>query len=410
MKTFCLSKRSLILFAVLFTFVPNQFPQSSPMATSPAEAALRSSSANFFREGYRPISELDIGPPNRSTRSAIDMGSVIDLATSPDLPGLVFIYNLATRPFIYVKTEQGCWQGLYTSPYGYHSKSNIGLTPVDGLPRFLVSTYGGFVSRTDNYGESWEPSVMPTSKQWIGMQMAVSPLDSNLIYAAENHTINDPIIGPLTYGELYESRDGGSTWKLLEAEYTNYSSLIPSQFVPGQLYVRRFFAQGMRETTDWYLYDAAQGWTRLPIKGNHKLVLDPIYPNILYAWDPEVDLSYRIVNSERIDGATVHGEDNARLLAHPGQSGLLFLQSASGVYRSLDGGDHWEMLTYSLGGLLYVDFNFGGRLLLPKADGIYVSTDFGETWKEHISFEGAEGCPRNSRFYFPLVYTNSLIH
>lgn len=284
----------------------------------------------------------------------------------------------------------------------------------DGTPRFLASTNPGFVSWTDDYGETWAPGLPPTGNPGLATALAVSPIDPIQLFAEASRVINDPIIGPITAGELYVSQTGGSTWKLLAKEYVNFHPLLPSPVVPGRLYVRKLFAVGMQSGSDWYTYEPDKSWdhqvtTHLAIPGDDLLAPDPLDPSIIYAYDPETKFSYRMINGERIDGAAVNGDQSTRLLAHPGRSGQLILQSSGGVYRSLDGGDHWELLTYSLGGLIYADFSFGGRLLLAKTDGIYVSTDFAETWEKRISFEAIEGCPRESRFYFPLIYTRAMI-
>ena len=56
--------------------------------------------------------------------------------------------------------------------------------------------------RSPDYGQSWVPSTLPTASDVCSI--AVSPLESNVIYVTQNNVA------------LWESRDGGANWTMLE--------------------------------------------------------------------------------------------------------------------------------------------------------------------------------------------------
>lgn len=71
-----------------------------------------------------------------------------------------------------------------------------------------------------------------------------------------------------------------------------------------------------------------------------------------------------------------------QLMVHPTQSGMLYLRCQAGLFRSLDLGQSWHMLSDQPGDLLAPDYGHPGQLLWARPDGLWVSRDDGLTWEK----------------------------
>jgi hypothetical protein len=243
--------------------------------------------------------------------------------------------------------------------------------------------------RTGDFGQSWAEinlSAYNFVGSWLS-DLTVSPVDAQRIYVIEHgydyYQDCSTIVCiqvPVFSSSLYTSQDGGVTWGIrsLAGEYSLYS-IVPSPIVSSIGSVR-----------------AAGGWYDLATGTPHafpgaQLVLDAQDPARLYGLEfpspLEITPTVSITGVTSVDSgatwqpwASLPADDCQQLMAHPTKSSILYLRCAQGLYRSVDSGDHWEMLAAVGSDLLAPDYGVRGRLLWARIDGLWASTDDGENW------------------------------
>ncbi len=246
------------------------------------------------------------------------------------------------------------------------------VTGVPGHPlRYYFGGVGGGVWQTDDAGQNWHnitDGQLHTSS--IGA-IAVAPSDVNVIYVG---TGEHAVRGVMTSAGdgMYRSTDAGKTWTHLGLEDSRHIAEIrihPSN--PELVYVAVQGAlHGDSETRGIYRSkDGGQHWEKIlyvdNTTGAADLSMDPTNPRILYAgmWE-----------HRRFPWAVKSGG--------PG----------SGLYKSTDGGDHWERLTEGLPdtlGKVAIDVSpanpervFANVEAAGKKGGVYRSDDAGKTWSQ----------------------------
>ncbi|MBI4405684.1 MAG: glycosyl hydrolase [Deltaproteobacteria bacterium] len=266
------------------------------------------------------------------------------------------------------KVEGGNWEEI--------GPTNIGgrITDIDSHPRMkdriFIGTACGGVFRSDDGGKQWKPMLDLEASLSIG-DIAIDPQDPNTVWAATGEANSSGSSYPGT--GIYLSTDGGNSWshKGLPRSYhigrvvvdpTDSNTVYVA--VLGNLYSTNS-ERGVYRT-----HNKGETWERLLFANDRTgavdLVLNPKDPKILYAatWD-------------RIRYPHVF---------EPGGSG-------SALYKSIDGGDHWERLqtgvpqgqtTGRIGiaispsnpDTLYAMFDDTKKYF----NGVYKSTDGGKKW------------------------------
>jgi len=245
----------------------------------------------------------------------------------------------------------------------------IAVDPSNPLIVYAGAADGGVLKSTDG-GLHWTPIFDEMPSLSIGA-LAVDPTDPSKIYVetGEANSSGDSFDGD----GVYMSPDGGSTWVHLGLEQTRHiNRIVINPQNPQVLYVA---AMGSLFSTNpergvYRSTDGGQTWERVLFvsdsTGCIDLVINPQNPDILYAamW-------------ERIRRPWM------RKVAGP----------TSGIYRSTDGGNTWELLTNGLPqganvgriGLAIAPTN-PQVLYAIYADhpgyfmGVYKTTDGGNTW------------------------------
>lgn len=240
-------------------------------------------------------------------------------------------------------------------------------------PSAPATWYAGMASggvwKTTNHGMSWTPLFddMPTAS--IG-DVTVAPSNPNVVWVGTGEPQNRQS-SPYG-GGVFRSLDGGRTWTDLGLHETRHISRIavhPTN--PDVAYVAAVgHLWGPNEERGVYrTTDGGETWDRVlyrdPDTGAIDLVMDPNDPRTLYA------AMYQ--RRRTVFGFSASGD-------------------GSGLYRSLDGGDSWTLLSEGLPegdkGRIGVDVFAGDSHLVyasieaagGEARGLYRSTDRGETW------------------------------
>ena len=253
---------------------------------------------------------------------------------------------------------------------------------IAGLPgqphTLLTGAVNGGVWKTDDDGRTWTPIFDSQPTQSIG-SIAVSPSDPTIIYVASGEGLHRP---DLSVGNgVYRSSDGGRSWT---HRGLDDSQQIPSIAVDPQdanLVYAAVLGHPFGPSSERGVYRSRDGgatWSKVLYQDEHTgasfIRIDPFDPHILYA-----------------------GLWNAR--SGPWEDKNMYNGPHGGLFRSIDGGEHWQSLKDGLPqGLSQLDVaispNARGRLYATVATssnpaaqggaapsvGIYRSDDGGDHW------------------------------
>jgi len=248
---------------------------------------------------------------------------------------------------------------------------------IPGSPEtILVGAVNGGVWKTDNDGRTWVPIFDAEPTQSIGA-IAVAPSDPSVVYVATGEGLHRP---DLSIGDgIYRSADGGRTWAHLGLEDAEQ---IPELAVDPKDSNRLFAAVlghpygPSAERGIYRSIDGGRSWDNVlridSNTGGSSVKLDPDDPNVVYAamW-------------------------NVR--SGPWEDNNVFEGTAGGLYKSTDGGAHWQALKTGLpDNLSQIDIavapSRSRRLYAAVATtvpgdysfatglGVYRSDDAGESW------------------------------
>lgn len=277
------------------------------------------------------------------------------------------------------------------------------------------ATYGNGMYRSDDGGKTWQHIGLDDTRH-IG-RLLVDPKDSNrVVVAALGH-----IWGSNKERGIFLTTDGGKTWKhtLFVDEHTGAVDLARDPANPSNLYATTWNA----ERTPWWQYPPVDGpgsaiyhsadngetWQKLSVNGLPAdmgrlgvAVTDTASGPRLYAIvsagnslgganqagegsgvyrSDDVGKSWHLVNADpRLSG---RGWYFGRIYADAKDPDLVYIPNTS-VYRSRDGGAHFEAIKGSPSGddmrALWLDPDDAGHLILVSDQGASISLDDGAHW------------------------------
>jgi photosystem II stability/assembly factor-like uncharacterized protein len=247
----------------------------------------------------------------------------------------------------------------------------VAVAGVRGEPEvYYFGSVGGGVWKTNDAGRSWNPIFDSQPVASIGA-IAVAPSNSEIIYVGSGEADMRSSIS--TGNGMYKSSDGGKTWAhigLTDSRQIGRILIDPND--PNKLYVAALgHAYGPNpERGVFRSNDAGKNWRRILFKdeniGAIDLAFEPGNPQTIYAslW------------RTRRPPWSIYPPSNG-----PG----------SGLYRSRDGGDHWEQISGN--GLPSEGLGRVGIAIAPsnpqriylivdaKNGGLYRSDDAAQNWK-----------------------------
>jgi photosystem II stability/assembly factor-like uncharacterized protein len=250
------------------------------------------------------------------------------------------------------------------------------VTAVAGHPQdplvFYFGACNGGIWRTDNAGATWRNVSDGYVRSASVGALAVSPSHPHVLYAGMGEAC---IRSNVSHGDgVYRSDDGGRTWRWLGLEDTRHIARVRvDPYDPDRVYVAALgHAFGPnRQRGIFRSLDGGRTWQHVLFvdedTGACDLSLDPLRPHVLYAalW-------------------------RGRRLPHALESG----SETGGLWRSLDGGDTWERLSGRGGfpgglvgrlGVSASPAQEGRVYAVVEADkgrgGVYRSDDGGEHWE-----------------------------
>lgn len=266
-----------------------------------------------------------------------------------------------------------------------------GFPPPDALPRPL--------QKSTDAGRTW--TELPVSG--VGA-LAIDPRNSRHLYA-----VSELIEDPLPVNRVYESADGGLTWRLMAtqpfASYTRFN-------VPRVLGLRVHPADGRilyaaTEGGGVYLStDSGRTWrysnqglpvrvrcdhSSCPANAASDLVLDRNPRNLYVIFQGDV---YRSTNQGAAWTRPGNGLPKGRVQAlavDPAHPGVLYAAGAipptsagfiSAIFKSTDGGRRWTRVAAYPSTVFDLAVSRSGVYASTFADGVFRSTDGGRSWTE----------------------------
>jgi len=238
---------------------------------------------------------------------------------------------------------------------------------------FFMAPNNGGVWKTDDFGRTWTPIFDGQPTGSVGA-MALAPSDPNTIYVGSGEGLRRPDLS--TGDGIYKSTDGGKTWTHLGLrDGQQIGSILVDPRDANRLYVAVLgHPYGPNEERGVFRStDGGQTFQKILYQdentGAIDLAFDPTNPQTIYA-------------------------DMWASRRPPWSVGDSYNAAGSGLYKSTDGGDHWQQLA---GGLPDWEHDKLGRIGIgiapsnprriyamvdsPAKGGVYRSDDAGENWK-----------------------------
>ncbi len=247
--------------------------------------------------------------------------------------------------------------------------------PTNSLETIYVASASGGIFKSENTGQTWTPIFDDAMSLSIG-DMEMAPSNNEIIYVGTGEPNAGG--GSLAYDGLgiYKTSDGGNNWQHLGLE--NIGSVGKIEVAPSNPEIAFVAAMG-----DLFGKNQERGIYRTINGGSN-------WEQVLFVSDSTgfVDLAMHPTNSDIIFAAAW---ERIRRPDHRRYSG-----ASSGIYRTTDGGNSWELLTNGLPTLPNEKGRIG--LAISPSDpnyvyayivhedgdltGIFQSTDGGDNWSE----------------------------
>jgi len=276
----------------------------------------------------------------------------------------------------------------------YRGGRSAAVTGVSGKPNlFYMGTCGGGVWRTRDGGNTWHNISDGFFGGSIG-SVAVAASDHNVIYAGGGEVT---LRGNVSFGYgIWKSTDAGDTWR--------QSGLSKSRHIPRicihpdnpDIVYAAVLGDLFKASDERGVYRSKNGgktWDRILFANENSgavdLVIDPVNPRILFAstW-------------------------NVRRTPYSLSSG----GAGSALWKSTDGGDHWEKLNDHKGfpkgptGIIGVSVSAVDNhriyaIIEAPEGGVFRSDDGGKTWQRTNS----EHALRQRAWYYSRIYADPQI-
>jgi len=250
----------------------------------------------------------------------------------------------------------------------------LAVTGVRGQPEvFYFGAVGGGVWRTDDAGRTWKPIFDAQGIASIGA-IAVAPSNPQIIYVGTGEA---DMRSDISYGNgMYKSADGGKTWTHIGLDDSRQiARILVDPKDPEKVFVAALgHAYGPNsERGVFYSKDGGKKWKRVLFRDENT---------------GAIDLAFEPGNPRTIFAALLQTRRPPWNIYPPSKG------PGTGLYRSKDGGEHWEQLSghglpsEGLGrmGIAFAPNNPGRIYLIAdaKEGGLYRSDDGGENW-QHVS-------------------------
>jgi photosystem II stability/assembly factor-like uncharacterized protein len=247
----------------------------------------------------------------------------------------------------------------------------LAVAGVRGQPEvFYFGSVGGGVWKTNDAGRTWNPIFDSQAIASIGA-IAVAPSDSNVIYAGSGEA---DMRSSISYGNgMYKSTDGGKTWTHIGLEDSRQiGRILVDPRDPNKVFVAALgHAYGPNQERGVFRSkDGGKSWQKILFHDENT---------------GAIDLAFEPGNSKTIIAALWQTRRPPWSIYPPSNG------PGSGLYRSNDGGDHWEHVSgqglpaEGLGriGIAFAPSNPRRIYLIvdAKEGGLFRSDNGGQNWQ-----------------------------
>ena len=270
------------------------------------------------------------------------------------------------------KIDQRLFQELRWRSIGpFRGGRALAVTGVRGQPEvFYFGAVGGGVWRSTDAGRTWKPIFDSQAIASIGA-IAVAPSNPQIIYVGTGEA---DMRSDISYGNgMYRSSDGGKTWAHIGLEDSRQiARILIDPKDPEKVFVAALgHAYGPNaERGVFYSKDGGKKWKRVLFHDENT---------------GAIDLAFEPGNPKTIFAALLQTRRPPWNIYPPSKG------PGTGLYRSKDGGEHWEQLSghglpsEGLGrmGIAFAPSNPRRIYLIAdaKEGGLYRSDDGGENWQ-----------------------------
>ncbi len=253
----------------------------------------------------------------------------------------------------------------------FRAGRSLGVTGVRGQPDvYYFGSVGGGVWKTNDAGRTWNPIFDAEPIASIGA-IAVAPSNANVIYVGSGEA---DMRSSISYGNgMYKSTDAGKTWRHIGLEDSRQiARIVVDPDDSEKVFVAALgHAYGPnKERGVFRSNDGGKTWEQILFKDENT---------------GAIDLAMEPGNSKNMYAALLQTRRPPWSIYAPSKG------PGTGLYRSKDGGEHWEQLTghglpsEELGrmGIAFAPSNPKRIYLIAdaKEGGLYRSDDGGENWQ-----------------------------
>jgi len=331
----------------------------------------------FFAEPLWRFARLGGGVYSRSSNCFLRESE--DVSYSRVVSALAFLFallcagsRLIAKPDGPKQIDPKLFQELHWRSIGpFRGGRVLAVTGVRGQPdTYYFGSVGGGVWKTDDAGRTWKPIFDSQPVASIGA-IAVAPSDANIIYIGSGEA---DMRSSISVGNgMYRSTDAGKTWKQIGLSDSRQIARI----LVDPRDANRVFVAALGHA---YGPNQERGVFRSKDGGAH-------WQKVLFHDENTgaIDLAFEPGNPKTIFAALWQTRRPPWSIYPPSNG------PGSGLYRSNDGGDHWQAVkdglpTEGLGrmGIAYAPSNAKRIYLVvdAKDGGLYRSDDGGQNWQQ----------------------------
>jgi photosystem II stability/assembly factor-like uncharacterized protein len=286
--------------------------------------------------------------------------------------GLLCGWNVTAAPDSAQNFDAKLFQELRWRSIGpFRGGRALAVTGVRGQPNvFYFGAVGGGVWRSNDAGRTWKPIFDSEAIASIGA-IAVAPSKPQIIYVGTGEA---DMRSDISYGNgMYRSADGGKTWTHIGLEDSRQiARILVDPKDPEKVFAAALgHAYGpTAERGVFYSKDGGKKWKRVLFHDENT---------------GAIDLAFEPGNPKTIFAAMLQTRRPPWNIYPPSKG------PGTGLYRSRDGGEHWEQLSghglpgEGLGrmGIAFAPSNQRRMYLIAdaKEGGLYRSDDGGENWQ-----------------------------
>lgn len=268
-----------------------------------------------------------------------------------------------------------------------------------------VAIDGAQVWRSGNAGEIWHKVRGEGFMVRRTQSIEVDPIDPDIVFViAENHS-NTSVTWAQEFVGLYRSKDGGKNWKhilhapnMMLRSYQHNITYDPASITPNgaTLWYSAFFPNENLYRSE----NSGDTWSSVCSLKNYKSIYciqaHPTDGRTIYM-ATDLGLFYSSNNGSSFQnlGDLPSGEVSSIAINENNPSMIYTVLKDNGLYRSLDGGEHFFLLRDDVALFVFINPGYPDVIYLVRSSSnLIVSKDGGSTWNTNVKINPPEGLER----------------